>query len=542
MAHSINDRPKVTRRTFLQYGVGTLAAMSMPNLIGCGRYNNTASSKRPNFLILLNDQERAHTHWPEGWTDKHMPTWSRLQKNGLTFTNAYCSASMCSPSRACLLTSQYSNVNGMPRLENMGGLPKQTELPNIASILRQQAGYDVIWKGKWHLSYPIGWQGGKPSSEVWTEDDINALELNYGMAEWNPPEAGNNAFNSEGSRKTLGGGLANNDGRYVEGVTAESSGQTPGFGESIEEYLAKVGATPADDRKPFCLFVSLVNPHDISFYPDGWQEAGYKLEDFADMGIELPPNFADPLTTKPDIQRQFADAYDAESVLKDDTDRLNFVNFYAYLHTEIDKHIQKVLDALEANGLMDDTIIIRTADHGEMGLSHGLREKAYSAYEEIIHVPLVFSNPKLFPSPLKTEALYSHVDMLPTIAALAGIEQVGVGKSMLPVLNDPNSSVQESVLFTFDDQFVLENENGASHIRAIRTARWTYAVYYSVDGSTFQYELYDNDNDHLQMVNLLHSPSEAVLTTWKAMHQQLTMKMQSVNATPEGFTWPASPI
>jgi choline-sulfatase len=537
----MNDESKFTRRTFLQLGAGTLAALSMPNLLSCSSDHRPGLSERPNFLIILTDQERQHTHWPEGWTDKHVPSWSRLKKHGVTFTNAYCSSSMCSPSRACLLTSEYSNVNGMPKLGETGGMPSQDELPNIASLLKQQAGYDVVWKGKWHLSYPLGWQGGSPSGEVWTEADIGEFERKYGFAGWNPPDAGTSAFDSSDAEKTFGGGRADNDGRYVRGVTAGSSGQTPGFGGSAVDYLAKMGATPPSERKPFCLFVSLVNPHDIAFYPEGWETGGYKREDFAHLGIELPLNYNDSLSTKPDIQCQFKTEYDQISNWNDVTDSVPYVNFYAYLHSVVDQQIKTVLDALEANGLTEDTVVIRTADHGEMGLSHGLREKSYTAYEEMINIPLVISNPKLFPVPRETAALYSHVDLLPTIAELAGIKPVGVGKSMLPVLQNPKASVQDSVLFAYDDDFVLEGNNMVSRIRALRTDRWTYAVYYNDDGSVFQYELYDNDHDSLQMINLLYNAADDIRPAWHDLHQKLTAKMKSTRATPQGFDWPDTP-
>ena len=85
-----------------------------------------------------------------------------------------------------------------------------------------------------------------------------------------------------------------------------------------------------------------------------------------------------------------------------------------------DNYLVNVLDKLEETGLLDDTLIIRTADHGEMGLTHGgLRQKNFNFYEESTRVPLVYSNPKLFPKPRSTDALVSHVDFLPTLASLA---------------------------------------------------------------------------------------------------------------------------
>src|SRR5437870_13905463 len=84
-----------------------------------------------------------------------------------------------------------------------------------------------------------------------------------------------------------------------------------------------------------------------------------------------------------------------------------------------DNYLVQVLDTLDDLDLTDDTLIIRTADHGEMGLAHGgLRQKNFVFYEEAIRVPLVYSNPQFYPAPHTSSALVSHVDFLPTIANL----------------------------------------------------------------------------------------------------------------------------
>src|ERR1700721_1909248 len=105
------------------------------------------------------------------------------------------------------------------------------------------------------------------------------------------------------------------------------------------------------------------------------------------MGIDLPPNYSDNLSRKPKVQRATRDSYNKSQPLATQHLLMEYVNFYAYLHTVVDKHI-----------------ILRLSDHGEGGLSHGMREKAYTVYEEMIHVPLIVHNPKLFPEPRETEA------------------------------------------------------------------------------------------------------------------------------------------
>ena len=124
-----------------------------------------------------------------------------------------------------------------------------------------------------------------------------------------------------------------------------------------------------------------------------------------------------------------------------------------------DSYLVNVLDKLEETGLLDDTLIVRTADHGEMGLTHGgMRQKNFNFYEEATRVPLVYSNPKLFPKPAQTDALVSHVDFLPTLASLAaapksGPRQVAGGRLLEagPAPARRRKPVQDYVVFTYDD-------------------------------------------------------------------------------------------
>lgn len=497
-------------------------------------------SRPPDFLILLTDETRFPMHWPPEFVSRCLPSFARLARNGLTFTRAYCSASQCSPSRACLMTGAYENVNGVQLTGGTMNTPAQG-VPNIATMLRA-ADYEVVYKGKWHLSPPVC---GKETG--WTEADICYLEQCYGFSQWNPPDSGTSAGGCD-TRSTMGGGLADNDGRCVSGRRRPE--QTCGFGESVLDFLARVAATPEDQRRPFCLFVSLSNPHDIAYFPNAYSGSGYP-EPVPDLGICLPPNADDPLLAKPSIQMAFRNALLGGYLPCTPEGRSDYVNLYAYLHTVVEQQIQTVLNALDCYGLTESTIIFRTADHGELGLSHNLVEKAYCAYEEVIHVPLIVSNPRLFPQAATTSALWSHVDLAPTLAELAGAQPIGVGVSQVPVLRDPGTSVQDCVLFAFDDRYPgLDADAPASHIRALRTDRYTYAVYftarYEEGGSTafqvappFEFELYDNQNDPYQMVNLLACPSPDV-GLWQSLHTRLTEKMESLGATPP--CWPADPL
>jgi arylsulfatase A-like enzyme len=218
--------------------------------------------------------------------------------------------------------------------------------------------------------------------------------------------------------------------------------------------------------------------------------------------------------------------------------QLDYVNFYAYLHRVVDAKLGRLVGALgnadDQASLRSRTVVVRCADHGEMGLSHGgLRQKMFNVYEETLNVPLVFSNPRLFPRETRTEALASLVDVLPTMLALAGREAPDElrGHDLTPVLaaaadpraaseqaeidlssvsrhSAPAPSVQDGIHFTFDDHqagTATRNAPGQpNRIRAIRTERGKYAFYFDPDGrASSEYELYDLERDPLEVENLL---------------------------------------
>ena len=422
-------------------------------------------------------------------------------------------------------------------------------------MLRDKAGYDVVWKGKWHLSYAANAAIGN-GGEDWGPHDIEAMQTSWGWSGWNPPDAGNsiqewesNQFGKFDGLRTLGGGYPDNDGRFVSGHDPSDRGQTAGLGgESVVDFLKGRAAKSAG--KPFCMFVSLVNPHDIGVYPGNWTkvpawaQAGYRREDFANLGIKLPENYDDDLSTKPKIQKIARDAYQKFAPLNGPQAQEDYVNFYAYLHTVVDKHIAKVLNTLDETGLADNTIILRFADHGEGGLSHGMREKAYTAYEEMIHIPLIVHSPGLFPEPVETDAFYDHLDLLPTILDLAGVadaESYGIGRSIVPLFGDPSKTVKDFTLFSYDDRFFVPTGTPGSHIRAIREGDWTYAVYFGLDGSGVEYELYNLKDDKRQMTNMAFDASVEAKKEWARLHQKLTAHLVDVANLPDTFPWPLQP-
>jgi arylsulfatase A-like enzyme len=169
-------------------------------------------------------------------------------------------------------------------------------------------------------------------------------------------------------------------------------------------------------------------------------------------------------------------------------------------------------DPDDSTSLRARTVVVRTSDHGELGLSHGgLRQKMFNAYEEAIRVPLVVSCPALFPEPRESEALVSLVDLVPTLLGLSGRPgdpDAFDGVDLGPVLRGEADSVREAVLFTYDDHqagTALQDAPGQpNRIRCIRDQRWKYAVYLDPTGGVApEYELYDLDADPDEAINLV---------------------------------------
>jgi len=448
---------------------------------------------RPNIVLIVTDQERPPMHWPAGFAEERLPTRARLLRHGMSFEQATCNTAMCSPSRASLLTGLMPAQHGVIDTLTDDGPFSPTErilspdLPNFGTMLRD-GGYDVHWRGKWHLSKgPAG------------DGKLTAEELeSYGFEGWTPPDAGGDT-----RTENFGGGRAGHDTAYLEQAL---------------EFLQDRAASPGE--RAFCLMISLVNPHDVLGFPREW-EADYEADDL-DGPVGLPASVDEDLgaNLKPTAHRAMQPAIDmAVGALDGAEQRRQYANFYANLTAKIDRRLAPIVDCFYAadgtpTALGEDTVIVRFSDHGELAMSHGgLRQKAFNVYEETMRVPLIFSNPGLFPEPVACPHPASLVDLVPTLAGLTGVTPPpGLrGTDLSPLLRDPDSGpVQDEVLFTFDDMHagtgkVREVVPAAGRIRCIREPRFKYARYFHAEGSfPEEFEMYDLVDDPDELENLAH--------------------------------------
>ena len=445
-----------TRRDFGRLSAAALAAP----LVGCGSKESPANSttagpqviRRPpggadqklNVVFIFGDQERYFSRWPTGFS---LPAHERLQRSGVTFENHYTSAIMCTPSRSVLVTGLQTPDNGMfdnadvPWVKSLS-----TGVPTIGHMLRK-AGYYTAYKGKWHLNKEF---------DTHEPDRLLTKEMDaYGFSDFVSP--------GDLIAHTLGG--------YEFDHLIAGSAIT---------WLRRVGRPLSNEGKPWSLFVSLVNPHDIMYF--NTDAPGQKVQDTGkllkraagapdhelykakwDQPVASTLREAMDVPGRPRAHGEFLKVWDhvlGHIPLEEERWR-RFDDFYLNSMRTMDAQIGNLLRELDALGLTDRTIVVFTSDHGELAGAHGLHGKGPFAYEEGIHIPLVVSHPDVSGGQ-SCKALTSHIDIVPTILAMAGVSDSNrgefagrdlPGKNLMPILGKPSTAgvhaAREGILFTY---------------------------------------------------------------------------------------------
>jgi len=540
---------------------------------------------QPNIVLIITDQQTWIQNWDPKWAKKELPAMQKLMANGITFNRAHCNSCTCSPSRTTLFSGTYpahhkvTQVLGYNNPESTKQSSQNILSSNYQNIgkMMEEAGYHVEYKGKWHLTKPSVYLNNTdtekdPNKQIdqlyWTSFDTDHIAKYWRFNGWSYPDAGDDMemFN-------FGGGNINNDGRFLDG-----KGDSAWYGDSTKKVLREKASvlhflnTYRDKHgdKPFFLVVSLVNPHDVLSYPgtvtatvhdnnisarfikefpiDGtplYQAAGYNDEDFENIKVFLPISINEELDTKPYAQTAWKRLCQANGPIQTEAKARKYIQFYAYLTALVDKEINRVLTTLDNNKLTEDTLIIRISDHGDMSMAHGMqRQKMYNVYRQTINVPMIFSNPKLYPEALTTDSLSSLIDIMPTLATIGGVDKSHwkfQGKDLSPVLNDPNLEVQKYTHFTYDDNYFTTHnpaDMGPCHIRCIVSKEWKYAVYFDPHyGQQAQYEMYDLINDKAEMNNLAWEKDNGGKQR-QILHQDLTKIMLEMGTMPDAVIWP----
>ena len=452
---------KPDRRDFLKTLGAGAAAFAAPGCSGLPRERSGEGVKRPNFLVLLTDDQQFST-----LTDPAVktPNLDRLARDGTLFTNTYIMGSphgaVCMPSRAMLLTGRHLFHLPATLVETWSapeGERGSCPFDTFPELLRR-AGYATFGVGKWH-------NGRKLYAKCFT-----------------------------GGAEIFFGGMS--DHMKVPVFDFDPSGEYPAgkkrLGEKFSSTLFCDAAVEffEDCEDPFLAYISFTAPHDPRMAP----------KRFADMyppeTISVPENFLPehpfdngelrvrdeklaPFPRTPEIVQEHLSAY------------------YAMVsHT--DAEIGRILDALEKSGLAKDTVVIFAADNGLAVGQHGLMGKQ-SLYEHSVRVPLIMSGPGIPRGERRDALCYLH-DVCPTILEMAGLEvpESVESRSLLPLLEGREAALRDSVFFAYS---VKKPQRG------VLRGRWKL-IEYNIEGVRTT-QLFDLESDPGEIRNLAGDPAMA---------------------------------
>ena len=486
-----------------------------------------AEPRRPNILFIFTDDHAQHAISAYGSVVNHTPHLDRLAAGGARFANSFVTNSICTPSRATLLTGQYSHKNGVPVFNRFDGSR------DTAAKRLQAAGYHTGMIGKWHLgSDPTGF-------DRW-------IVLPGQGAYWNP------VFLVPEGRLT------------VEGHTTDI------IGDLGVEFLD----TRPQDR-PFFLMLHHKAPH-RSWEPDERNLAKFKdavipepetlWDDYATRPAALPENrqtIAGDLTRRdlklvppPDLvgtaAREWLGVKPEEVVVNGRTitgrelvawKYQRYMQDYLACVQGVDDNVGKVLDHLGRLGLADDTVVIYTTDNGWYLGDLGLYDKRFM-YEPGLRVPLLVRGPGI-PVGLVPEAFVANIDLAPTFLDLAGLPVPASmqGRSIVPLLRgETPADWRTSVYYRY------YHDPGHHDTRAhygVRTATHKLIHYWTKDA----WELFDLAHDPQEQHNLLFDPVEAarpevatLSAELKAEIGRLQREFDDDGLYADPATWPAGGV
>jgi arylsulfatase A-like enzyme len=192
------------------------------------------------------------------------------------------------------------------------------------------------------------------------------------------------------------------------------------FAEQVVELFGEMAAARSDG--PWLTVASFVNPHDIAFSGFGWEQLlQFGPPDDSVPEVPEPPSQSDTFVDRPACQEAFKALW-PQMIFETATD-LGYRRLYYYLHRLVDQAIGRILKTLEKSGMADDTIVVFTSDHGDLlGAHGGLIQKWCNAFDEATRVPLLIAGPGIEPSNDGVTIPTSHVDLIPTLLGLAGID------------------------------------------------------------------------------------------------------------------------
>jgi N-acetylglucosamine-6-sulfatase len=424
---------------------------------------------KPNIVVVLMDDLRWDDLGCVGHPFVKTPHIDRIAREGAIFRNAFATTPLCSPSRASFLTGRYPHAHGVTDNTDRGALSHRLV---TFPMLLHRAGYETGYVGKWHMGND---DSKRPGFDSWVSVK--------GQGAYLDPEI-------------------NEDGRVA---------RVPGYVTDIFNDRA-VAFLRRPRTKPFLLYIAHKAVH-----PDLVQFADGRLSDpsagvflpaerhrdlYADQPIPRRPNVDDRLDGKPALRRPIdgLPPLSRATGTGDETIRNRLRMLMA-----VDDGVGRILEALEATGKRDETLIIFTSDHGYFYGEHGLSVERRLAYEEAIRIPLLMRYPPLIRPGLMLDPMVLSLDLAPTLLALGGapIPDDVRGRSLVPLLKGEPWRPRTSFLVEYYSDTVFPRVRNMGY-QALRTERWKYIQYTELAGMD---EFYDLKSDPFELRNLVNEPS-----------------------------------
>ncbi len=441
-----------SRRNFLGMAA---AGMTFPMVNPLTSHAAGSTSKR-NIIFIFIDDMRFDSMSCMGHPFLKTPNLDRMVVNGIMFNHAYVTTSLCSPSRASILSGQYAHRHGV--LNNSTLFPRH--IPTFPIEL-QKNGYETAFIGKWHMGGST--DEPRPGFDHW-------ISFRGQGVYYNP------TFNINGEK-------VERDGYMTDLLT-----------DYAVDFLKK------DRDKPFFMYLSHKAVHG-DFYP-----AQRHKDAFSDVEIEHPASMADtpenyegkPLW----VERQRHSWHGVDYMYHDKTFFDKFLLDYNRTMLAVDESVGTVFDTLREQGILDSTLVIFMSDNGFLHGEHGLIDKR-CMYEESIRVPLIAHCPEIIPSNQKTDRIGLNIDICPTILDAAGVSipETVQGKSFLPILKGEDPEWREAMLYEYFWERAFPQ---TPTVFGVRTERYKYMNYHGIFDLD---ELYDLKEDPKEMHNLIDNPA-----------------------------------
>lgn len=445
-------------------------------------------NSRTNLLVLLCDQLQRNMLALYGG-DVPTPAWDRLGQQGVVFDRAHCATPLCVPTRPSMMTGRWPHAHGAISFGAGFQTLHSGEELLIDHLL--DAGYRVGYDGIWHVNR-------QPQDDRTQEYHLfNNAQFPYADHVAMLVEQGGTDGEQRAPVRTPTTGGGTHEWSFSVPIPAVWTRPLEEHPDMVRaRAIADFVARPAD--QPFAAWCSLAAPHPPLLVPEPY----FSL--FSPDDVVLPPGLGEDMSALPQAVQ---DSPGAQSV-RDWSPRQwrRAIAAYKGYVAFADACMALVLDAIDASSHRESTVVLASADHGEMLGSHNLYQKGVM-YERSLAVPLVISAPGVAPG--RRTQLVSHVDYAPTVLDLLGLPPLPrvQGQSLLPVLKDPAHPGRDFVFSEFNG-YIL----GGVHIRAAISAEYKY-VYHHHDRE----QLFDLRRDPDELHNLADEPEHQQV---KLAHRQ----------------------